>query len=55
MTFMEVLLAAWICDGDCGVEVLSADGDMPVGWVVIDESGERHACGVCAPSDRVVA
>lgn len=54
MTFMEVRLTAWICDGGCGVEVLSTDEDMPGGWTVVDENGERHACAVCSP-ERAVA
>lgn len=45
MTFMELLVLAWVCD-DCGFEYIGEDDNLPAGWQA-HPSG-AHVCGSCA-------
>lgn len=45
MTWLEILLNAWICDG-CQIEVISQDDGLPGGWT-LDVNGDLHLCPLC--------
>jgi len=45
MTWLEILLNAWICDG-CQLEVMTQSDGLPEGWV-LDITGDLHLCPMC--------
>lgn len=45
MTWLEIMLNAWICDG-CQLEVISQDDGLPAGWT-LDVTGDQHLCPTC--------
>lgn len=52
MSFMEIIVMAWVCDM-CGIEALTSGDGLPERWV-LSPDGERHACPVCIPHPELL-